>query len=49
MLPPVPAEEVIVYVLTENVAASGWLAVTLVKVYELTAPIDVPSTVTFEI
>ena len=32
IVPPVPAEAVMVYVFTENVALMVWLAVTLLKV-----------------
>ena len=46
--PPEPAEAVMVKVemLTVKVALMEWFAVTLLKVYELTAPTEEPSTVT---
>ena len=47
MVPPVPAEALIVYVLTVKLADIVWFAVTLLNVYELTAPTDAPSTRTF--
>ena len=49
IVPPVPAEAVMVYVFTENVALIVWFAVTLLKLYELTAPTDAPSTRTLVI
>jgi hypothetical protein len=49
IVPPVPADAVIVYEIAEKVALMVWAAVTLLKVYELIAPWDTPSTVTLEI
>ena len=46
IVPPVPADAVIVYEIAEKVALMVWAAVTLLKVYELIAPTEVPSTVT---
>jgi hypothetical protein len=51
--PLVPADAVIVYdmeleVVAVNVAEIPWFAVTLLKVYEVTAPTDAPSTRTFD-
>ena len=48
MEPPVPADALIVNVLTAKLADIVWLEVTLVKVYELTAPSEAPSTSTLE-
>jgi hypothetical protein len=49
IVPPVPADAAIVYEIDEKVALMVWAAVTLLKVYELMAPWDTPSTVTLEI
>ncbi len=46
IVPPVPAEAVIVFVNKENVATIEWLPVTLLKVYELIGPCETLSTVT---
>ena len=47
MEPLAPALAVTVKVSMAKVAAIVWLAVTFEKVYEVTAPTEVPSTVTF--
>ena len=50
IVPPVPAEAVMLQVTTTGLklALMVWLAVTLLNVYEVTAPAGVPSTVTPE-
>ena len=44
--PPEAAEAVMEYELAVKVALIVWFDVTLLKVYELTAPTEAPSTVT---
>jgi hypothetical protein len=51
IIPPVPAEALMVYevlLLAVKLAEIVWFAVTLLKVYEVTAPTDDPSTRTLE-
>src|SRR5438093_1607032 len=44
MLPLAPADAVIVYVSIAKLAEMVWFASTLLKVYEVTAPTELPST-----
>ena len=46
MMPPGPAEALMVLGLALNDAAIVWLAATLLKVYVAIAPLETPSTVT---